>query len=244
MLYLAIAGLVASCSSVAGPRDGDDSASIPKFPATTIEGENSGNPNEPFSHAWEYLFSYGDEERGYATYSYVLVGRDNTNQQATFLYYELVKAIQGSTISAETLTEDIPKSKLNVFIIPVASGEDDGQEKPDYELSKLLLASLSISSSLKLSRPGPYIMTLYQPISVASGRTIADVLYVDLTDTHPKALPEIVRTYKENVIEERLDGVERLESFRLSLLNLALLAEDSIGFAKSAYAEMRNAFGQ
>ena len=73
---------------------------------------------------------------------------------------------------------------------------------------------------------------------------MADILYMDLTDAHPKAIPEIVRTYREKVIDSNFDDIEKLNSLRLSLLNIALHTEDSIGFAKSAYASMRSAFGE
>jgi len=191
---------------------------------------------------WQYLHSYGEEEIGYATYSYVLVGRDQSNQNSTSLYYELVKAIQASTVNAEELRDNNPARLLNLFIIPTTPSNHHEHNSPNYELSKLLLLSLSTTSPLKFSRPGPYIITLYQPIE--SGKGMADILYMDLTDAHPKAIPEIVRTYQEKVTESNLEGIEKLNSLRLSLLNIALHTEDSIGFAKSAYASMRDAFGE
>lgn len=191
----------------------------------------------PSEHVWQYLTVYGEEEPDYATYSYVLVGRDHSNEKSTSLYYDLIKAIQASTVNIETLNDIVSRNALNLFIIPKSGTE------PDYELSKSLLASLSTASPLKFSRPGPYIITLYRPISsINSDDKISEVLYIDLTDAHLKAIPEIVRTYREQVMDEELEGVEKLKSLRLSLLNIGLQIEDSIGFAKSAYAGMRSAF--
>ncbi|WP_342866455.1 hypothetical protein [Pseudoalteromonas fuliginea] len=220
VFYFLITVVLASCSSTGS-----------RYPASIDKGI-------PSSHVWQYLHFYGGEELGYATYSYVLVGRDHSNQKSTSLYYDLIKAIQASTVNAESLKDIVSMSSLNLFIIPKSGDE------PDYELSKSLLASLSTTSPLNFSRPGPYIITLYQPISIDNGDKIADILYIDLTDVHRKAIPEIVRTYREQVIDEELDGIEKLKSLRLSLLNIALHTEDSIGFAKSAYAGMRSAFSE
>lgn len=220
--------IIASCASSAS-----------RFPASILKSIPSSH-----AHVWQYLHSYGEEEIGYATYSYLLVGRDQSNQNSTSLYYELVKAIQASTVNAEELRDIIPARLLNLFIIPIIPSNHREHNNPNYELSKSLLISLSTTSPLKFSRPGPYIITLYQPIGSGNGNEMADILYMDLTNAHPKAIPEIVRTYQEKVTESNLDGVEKLNSLRLSLLNIALHTEDSIGFAKLAYASMRDAFGE
>lgn len=200
--------------------------------------------DSPLSHVWQYLQFYGEEELGYATYSYVLVGRDGSNEKSTSLYYELVNTIKASTVNAENLRDIVSNSSLNLFLIPISDTSSTERKEPNYELSKTLLSLLSTTSPLKFSRPGPYIITLYQPISLDNGDKIADILYIDLTGAHLKAIPEIVRTYREKVIDEELSGIEKLKSLRLSLLNIALHAEDSIGFAKSAYAGMRSAFSE
>lgn len=198
----------------------------------------------PTGHVWQYLCSYGDEDYGYATYSYVLVGRDESNQDATSLYFELVKAIQGSTVEADRIPEDASTVHFNLFLIPATDIMSVASHKPNYELSKLLLSALSTSSPLKFSRPGPYIITLYQPISFGHQDNVADILYIDLTNMHPVAIPEVVRTYKNKILDENLSGIEKLRSLRLSILNIALITEDSIGFARAAYAELRSAFSE
>lgn len=196
----------------------------------------------PTAHVWQYLYSYGDEDNDYATYSYVLVGRDENNQTATSLYLELIKAIRGSTVRAESLPVNASNSNFNLFLIPAKNNISTEHHEPNYELSKLLLAALSTASPLKFSLPGPYIITLYQPISFGNQDEVADILYIDLTNTHLSAIPEVVRTYKSKLLDENLSGIEKLHSLHLSLLNLALIAEDSIGFAQAAYAGLRSAF--
>jgi len=196
----------------------------------------------PGGHLWQYLYSYGDEEYGYATYSYVLVGRSESNQEAKSLYLELVKAIQGSTVEADRMPQNTSIENFNLFLIPTTKIMEDGSHKPNYELSKLLLTALSTSSPLKFSRPGPYIITLYKPISFSNKDDVADMLYIDLTSMHPVAIPEVVRTYKNKILDENLSGIEKLNSLRLSILNIALISEDSIGFARTAYAKLRSVF--
>lgn len=212
--------------------------------ASMFNGSKASLPDEspPSAHVWEYLFSYGSEGSGYATYSYVLVGRDENNQAATSLYFKLIKAILGSTVSADSLRAHVPNANLNLFLIPAIGNVSTESHEPNYELSKLLLLALSTVSPLKFSRPGPYIITLCKPISFEKYNEVADILYMDLTNIHPAAIPEIIRTYKSKILNEKLDGIERLKSLRISLLNLALIAEDSIGFARTAYAKLQRTF--
>jgi hypothetical protein len=211
------------------------------YPITGQVPESVSKILIPKAHVWQHLHAYGEEEAGYATYSYVLVGRDETNATSAALYQELVKAIKGSTPGAENTPEHVSTNNFNLFIIPVTrdSGGDDG---PNYEVSKLLLLALATDYPGDFSRPGPYLITLYEPISFGLENETANILYVDLTTTHPLALPEVVRVYKERITDDYLDGLERLHSLRLALLNLALVAEENIGFAKTAYAELRGTF--
>lgn len=228
LIFLSIAAaFIASCASTAG-----------RYPASLPD------KSLPTTHVWQYLYSYGDEDYGYATYSYVLVGRDENDQDATSLYFELVKAIQGSTFRADSIPEHVSNAHFNLFLIPATDNMSVASHKPNYELSKLLLSALSTTSPLKFSRPGPYIITLYQPISFGKQDDVADILYIDLTNMHPIAIPEVVCTYKSKILDENLGGIEKLQSLRLSLLNIALIAEDSIGFARAAYAELRSAFSE
>ncbi len=206
------------------------------------DGVKSGSNLLPRAHVWQYMYSLGDEGSGYPTYSYVLVGRDENNQVASSLYFELVKAIKGSTSRVGSLPESTPKGEFNLFLIPAINSNNSETHKPNYELSKLLLTALSTTSAISFSQPGPYIITLYQPISFGKPTDVAEIMYVDLTGTHIATIPEIVKTYKSQVLNKKISGIDKLQSFRLSLLNLALITEDSIGFAKVAYAELQKAF--
>ncbi len=206
----------------------------------SVEPPSAQEP--PTAHVWQYMYTHDFEDIGYATYSYVLVGRDESNRVASSLYFELVKAIQGSTAKAESIPDNVSKAHFNLFLIPVVGDKDVAFHEPNYELSKLLLTLLSISSPIEFTNPGPYIITLSKPISMGERNEVADILYIDLTNMHQTAIPEVVRTYKNKIFEKKLNGIEKLQSLRISLLNAALITEDSIGFAKAAYAELRKCF--
>ena len=206
---------------------------------SAAKGDDKGSGRGPLPMLGNTSRPMGNEEPGYATYSYVLAGRDDTDRKSAALYTALVRAILGSTVKASVITQKIiPRSALNLFLIPVIEANGSGRGKPNYELSKLFLAALSTVLPIDLSRPGPYIITLHYSLSARDIDDTVDPLYVDLSGTHVKVIPEIVRTHKGIVMKEHLDSIARLKSLRLSLLNIALLTEDSIEFAKVAYARI------
>lgn len=211
----------------------------------TLEESSTGDTpgvEGPTEHFWQYLYAYGGEERGYATYSYVLVGRSEQDARAVASYYELIRAIQSSTASSDLIPENVSLDRFNLFVIPATGDAGRAEPRPDFGLSKLLLTTLSSISPVSFSQPGPYIITLYEPISFGEAGNTADILYVDMTNLPVAAIPEFVRTYKNHVLNEQLEGIEKLQSFRLSLLKWTLIAEENIGFAKAAYAELKGAF--
>ena len=203
----------------------ESSAYIPKASAQK-------SPALPAAHVWEYLSSFGAEPEDYATYSYVLTGRNGGSK-----YIDLVNYIQESTASANEMAESIPPEELNIFLIP-SVGTDDTSHKPDYESSRKLLAVLSARTKLNFDRPGPYIITTYQPISKIKKGADVDMLYVDMTNINQGAAKELVRMYKKTVLKKKLNGMDKLYSLRLAFLNLAFMTEESIGFAKTASASL------
>ncbi len=197
------------------------------------------SPVLPAAHVWEYLSSFGAEPKDYATYSYVLTGRNGGAK-----YIELANFIQSSTASAEEMAESkiLSPDELNLFLIP-AINTDGSAYAPDYKFSRHLLAALDAKSKPNFHGPGPYIITMYQPISsLKKGDAIADMLYVDLTNISKGAIAEVVRVYKQAVLNKRLNGTDKLYSLRLALLNLAFMTEESIGFAKTASASLDPVF--
>ena len=142
------------------------------------------------------LSRYGEEEEGFATYTYVLVGRDSSHQATWARYNSLIKAIKSSTAeNSPTRTAD--KSLLNLFLIPVVGGEGQDSTLPNDKLSMQLLTALSTALPGKFENPGPYLITLYKPIRHGHPGEVTDVLFVDLSKKHERAIQEVVRTDKK-----------------------------------------------
>lgn len=190
----------------------------------------------PSVHVWHYLRAFGAEPSGYATYSYVLAGRDASDAASARRFAALVAAIQDSTPGAADLPGYVERDVMNVFLIPASKNTDTA----NIPLSKSLLAALAASDS-RFLKPGPFIVTLHQPISF-SGSPDLSMLFVDLTNTHPLAMSEIATAYKRRLSDRPLKGMEQLSELRLSLLNAALVTEEAIGFASASYAQVKAAF--
>ncbi len=189
----------------------------------------------PTVHAWSYLREYGDEPENYATYSYILVGRTYQESETVRNFYSLIQAVQGSTSSTGEIFADIPSWVINIFLIPA----DKNQNLPDTNLAKSYVSALEASHE-KFQRPGPFIVTLLEPISSPSN--MKDMLIVDLTDVHEGAFKEVVGVFKDQVMSDQISGTEVLQSFKISLLNMAFIIEDSIHFASTAYGQMKAIF--
>ena len=190
----------------------------------------------PKVHAWSYLQSYGDEPGGYATYSYVLAGRDESDISHTQRYKALIAAIQGSTPITIDIPQSVPKSLMNLFLIPAARDTSVW----NIQLSLSLVAVLAASDA-RFSNPGPFLVTFYHPINFSADPEIT-MLFVDLTRVHPDAMSEIATAYKRRISEAPIHGIERLKSLKLALLNTLLVTEDRIAFATTAYANLKAAF--
>lgn len=208
-----------------------------------VEGrEKSLSPKRVFS--WQYLYLLNGEKSGYATYSYVLTGRSAITQNEKMRYLRLIDAVKGRS-TPDKLIKSSLRGFYNLFLIPSVKKTNTVNEEPDYGLSKQLLDNISIKLPKALfNQGGPYIITLYKPVGEGNPDTIADILYADLTKVHPTAFPEVVRAYKSHVSGEQIHGIEKLKSLRANLLNLMLITEECIGFAKVAYAELQRSFSQ
>ncbi|MBA4142849.1 MAG: hypothetical protein H0X43_07550 [Nitrosospira sp.] len=194
----------------------------------------------PTAHVWATLPSYGEEEEGYATYTYVLIGRDKSHKATWHRYNTLITAVTSSTAKNSTMMAD--KSLLNLFLIPVSAREGQNPTSPNDKLSMELLTALSTAFPGKFDNPGPYLITLYQPIRHGRPGQIADILFIDLSKMHEKAIQEVVRSYKTEIIKSEFHGTQKLEQLALLLLNSALSVEDSYGFVKIAFAELQKAW--
>jgi hypothetical protein len=237
LLFLAIFALLltlSSCALKGGGVRGDTNA-------VTSEAIGINKAAIPKAHLWTNLYKYDEEEDGFATYTYVLVGRDASHKLTQDKYLTLINAITSSISEKEQLPNVALKSKYNLFLIPVIK-EGIEPSRPNEKLSMLLLTALSTFLPGKFDAPGPYLITLAKPIRFGHIEEVADILILDLSDKNPGAIREYVRAYKERLIDKRVAGVEKLQSLRVALLDTALNTEDSLRFARVTFGELQKIF--
>ena len=189
----------------------------------------------PSVHLWGYLYEYGGEEKGFATYTYVLSGRDASHPATQERYWALINAIRSSTADVEELPTHASKSWFNLFLIPVGSDRKDSNDPLlNQKLSLHLLTALSMALPGKFDNPGPYLITLTKPIEYGQKDEIADFLYLDLSNKNRKAMRAYVNAYKARFQRKKL-GREKLASLHTSLLGLFFDIEDSLDFGRIAF---------
>lgn len=190
----------------------------------------------PKSHLWAALYGADEEPAGYAMYTYVLINRSKADLVAWNRYERLVESITSSTSSVDTRPPDFNRSLFNLFLIPQEA------ESLNDKLAKSILTSIAASVQKQELRelininPGPFLISAAEPISNENLNKKIDMLYVDLTQTNVDAMPEVVAAYKKRLTSDSIEGLERFNSIRLSLLNFILDADDYIGIIKVAYA--------
>ncbi len=200
---------------------------------------NCAAPQKPTGHLFAYLEDYGAEYEGFAIYTYVLTGSVNSEDPVTQKYNELVETIVNSTAHYDTSSQYLDESKYNLFVIPA---EWDSTYKADLRLSQELLLAFSSQNRDLFSNPGPYLITIDKPIRFGYESDTTDMLIADLTYLQPAAIPELVREYKSNLVNQDLDGIEKLRSLRINILNGALIVEENLKFAKIAFTAFKNLF--
>ncbi|MFS8082098.1 MAG: hypothetical protein ACMG51_01495 [Ginsengibacter sp.] len=205
-------------------------------------GRTADKPT-PHAHLWAYLHAYGGEEDGYSTYTYVLTGRDPSHKVVQARYNALINAIQSSTAESNELSGVVPKGLYNLFLIPVHMDKDPYIPIPSNKFSIKLVTILTEALPGQFENPGPFLVTLTKPIRSGREQEIADILYFDLSEIHPKAMREVVREYKKRVVARKSDGKEKLEHLhlRLAVLSKLLNAEDYLRLARISFLELQNA---
>ncbi|SCY01811.1 hypothetical protein [Desulfoluna spongiiphila] len=233
--------ILVSALSIAGCKANDVShQELPTWGTMPVPMTTPFRTSNISAHTYEYIYSYDDVSGGYGAYTYVLLGCEGGDQEAGMLYEALIKQIEECS-SEKSELDHLQKNKLNIFLIPKREGVL-GDVEVNYKLSKKILTSFAVHSSGEFSEPGPYLITTSKKISEYNNDEEIGLFYVDLTGMNIKAINEIVSVYKHKLIDNDINSVEKLESFKISILNLALDIEDSIGFAKVAYANFRKIF--
>lgn len=189
-----------------------------------------------YEHVWESLPRLGGETRGYGRYTYVIQGDSGADGRAAARFSALAAAIQSSTATFSELGGSMNPIELNVFLIPAAPGRPEAAAA----MSRGLRTLLSASSGNPFRDVGPYLISVREPLM----RKATGLLYADLSRIQEPAFSTLLNAYKQRVESTAIgNGVERFQSFRVHLLNTALLTEQSLGFISVAQAEMERVFG-
>lgn len=215
--------------------------------------------------ASKYQFLLGDEARGYGLYSYVLLARSSDARNREFL-----RRLMSST--GLVVESNIGRGVLNIFYLPVGSRpnnvRDEGEilDVYDFDYTDVLLTKICESSNVRDAdvcksnfSDGPYLVTSASALG-EEGLLPNISMFLDLSRINQRAFGEFIDEYQA-VVRVRGTNRERLQSFRLRVLNVTLNADDFLDAgvreitqfvrlveivveSKSAFEFIRNLFGR
>jgi len=207
-----------------------------------------------FETGYSLLSELGKEDEGYGLYSYAIFP-SNTRRAEIFLT-QLFKEIPSvSQTSAR-------RSQLNIFYVPLQKererdfatlmqssstnaekmGADYSKSFYDYRMARALLNHVcnppadSIRQLCEddLSR-GPYIFTYASPAS-SMNSVPPPFLFVDLSNVHAQAFAEFIDAFRTQVKRDDITDQARIQTLRLTILNVALTAADWVNPVQKAIA--------
>jgi hypothetical protein len=114
----------------------------------------------------------------------------------------------------------------------------------DYKMSRALLDHLCDSPAKEinalcegdLSR-GPFIFAYAKPASNVTP-VPPPFLFMDLSDVHERAFPEIIAAFKAQVKRENISDRAKIDTLRLKVLSIALTAADWLVPVRKAVADI------
>lgn len=215
---------------------------------------------------YSLLKGIGGEELGYGLYSYAILVNNN-DRSAKFLdkVLKAIPAVEGTgTQSFQTNIFYIPLKatqdrlplnfagvKYELIMTYYTSGDDYAKYFYDYNMSRTLLSHLCDSPAQEiksvcegdLSR-GPYIFAYAKPASNVTP-VPPPFLFMELSDVHERAFPEIIAAFKAQVKREDISDGARINTLRLKVLSITLTAADWLTPVQKALADIvHSASGQ
>jgi hypothetical protein len=126
---------------------------------------------------------------------------------------------------------------------PAAAAAELLQKHYDFGEAALLMAEVCESTADKrvvkaCGSPmpdGPLLVTAVRPIDGQSPPQTR-LLIVNLGNTPPEAVPEILRVYRRQIASNGIDGRGELDGWRLKVLNTMLEAADILPLIRKSYA--------
>jgi hypothetical protein len=234
----------------------------PPPPTVSTPTAGSGNPVASggrlriLETGYSHLSELGREERGYGLYSYAIL--PSGSKRAEIFLAELFKEVSpiGQTAAR--------RSQLNIFYVPLrrdregdfaallqtsgTNSEKIGAEYSssfyDYRMAHALLdhvcnppaEEVRVLCEGDLSR-GPYIFTYASPASHMNS-VPPPFLFVDLSSVHEQAFGEFIDAFKSQVKSEDMTDQARIQTLRLTILNIALTAADWVNPVEKALADI------
>lgn len=207
---------------------------------------------------WAPFDTRGGEPAGFAMYTYVLLGRElspeaEPDHPLRLRYESLLREIASSTIALKSST-GWPREETNLFCFPALDAELFAESRGglengsplaiyDFDLSMHYLArtagALLRESSNQglgvrlLNRPGPFLISVLKPLPEWASES-HELLFWDLSTTHPDAMGEVVAAYKKRVHSEPVEIPEEMKPFRVRLLSIILTASENVGLVRIA----------
>jgi hypothetical protein len=181
-----------------------------------------------------FLVGNQKEPEGYGLYSYLLIPRASADQNEK--YMGIISAVLKLN-DVESLSEYIPRSGLNMFLIPVKEKvpkiymtmekEEDYRQAAQWILSHYNFtrseALLSMIETHNL--PGPFVISVEDPAHLANLDN-TDYLYQNLTNL-PDHLDEVwMRTFLNQAQQEEFWNTNTMNTFIYKIrLSIAAMAE-------------------
>jgi hypothetical protein len=199
-------------------------------------------PSQIMTSVYDF-FTAGTETANDGLFSYVLF--PVPSRRAERFLYELLAS------TSYLVDNTIALRYLNVMYLPthkdrfeklVSNFTDDPRSVPqlaafaaesyDYAFARKLLSQICAAPAATvqevcasdLSR-GPYLFTYSRPLSVLE-TVPPPYLFVDLSGIHDRAFSEFVAAFKQQVKDPDYTDRQKIDSFRLDLLNIVLTAAD------------------
>lgn len=89
-------------------------------------------------------------------------------------------------------------------------------------------------------RPGPFLVSLYEPLPRLQGKNVTKMLYLDLTDMPQDGMRQVLDAYKQRLDDEPLKNMEKLkESLKIIMMKYALMLDENLKIVDVAFARFK-----
>lgn len=222
-------------------------------PASAAPAAPASPEYEVSYHVWGALLYYGMEEKeypGYAAYTYVLFNsnQSDVDSQEGKRYDGVLQAVLQDVKTRETgVTAHWPKYETNLFCVPFKARSPkkaDALKEYALQLSQDYVATLqkSVKGNNKElferleRRPGPFLISFYEPLPRLQKKEVGKMLYLDLTDMPADGMRQVLDAYRERLNAGPLTNMERLkESLKITLMRYALILDDNLKIVEIAF---------